>query len=145
MALERAFFNVLCQDLAAAQAFYMQLFGLEIAFESDWFVHLHDPQRPALELGLLRADHELVPADARNPPAGAMLTLVVRDVDAIHSRACELAVTVVEAPRDRFYGQRRMLLRDPEGTLIDVSSACAADPEWLTRVEAREQGGHRER
>ena len=36
-------------------------------------------------------------------------------------------------------------VRDPDGLLLDVSSACAPDPAWAQRVRAREGGGHVER
>ncbi|MEO1173007.1 MAG: VOC family protein, partial [Myxococcota bacterium] len=71
-----------------------------------------------------------VPAD-RNPPAGTLVTIVVEDVDALHATAAERDIPIVEPPRNLFYGQRRMLLRDPAGTLVDVSSECPPSEEFL--------------
>lgn len=131
MTIQRAFVTVFSDQLEVLRDFYVELFGWRVDFDSDWFVHLQAPDQAALELGLLRRDHELVPAAFRAAPAGAMITIVVPDVDVVYRRASARGLTIVEAPRDLFYGQRRMLLRDPEGTLLDVSSACRPSPEFL--------------
>jgi catechol 2,3-dioxygenase-like lactoylglutathione lyase family enzyme len=140
--IERAFFNVLTRDLDAARRFYVDLLGFRLAFESDWFVQVAAPGQPLLELGLLRQDGDVVPEPGRSGggPAG-MLSLVVPDVDAVFVRAKEAGAPVLEPPRNLFYGQRRMVLQDPDGTLVDVSTACPPDPSWLARVSQREGDG----
>lgn len=95
-------------------------------FDSDWFVNLQAPENDAVELGILQRDHELVPERFRNAAGGGMLTIVVDNVDAVYERARARGEEIVEAPRDWFYGQRRMLLVDPNGMLVDVSSECEA-------------------
>lgn len=131
--IERAFLNLAVDDLAASRAFYERL-GYRLRFESPWFVQLAAPGREALELGLLRRDHPVVPAAARSAPAGVMLTVVVPDVDAAWRSLREAGVEILEPPRDLFYGQRRMLLVDPDGQLVDVSSECPPDPGWLASL-----------
>jgi uncharacterized glyoxalase superfamily protein PhnB len=70
----------------------------------------------------------------RAAPTGGMLTLVVDDVDAVHARAQEAGIEIVEPPTDLFYGQRRMLVTDPNGLLVDISSECPPDPDWLASL-----------
>jgi hypothetical protein len=53
---------------------------------------------------------------------GVLPTFVVADVEAAHGQAVAMAAEVVEPPRDMPYGQRRLLLRDPAGVLVDVSA-----------------------
>lgn len=148
--LSRAFTTLLCDDLGRTRAFYEALLELSVRFDSDWFVHLAAADDEGVELGLLLRSSELVPASEREAPASApramaMLSLVVDDVDAVHERllprAAELGAHVVEAPRDLFYGQRRMLVRDPDGALVDLSSPCTPDPAWMQRVRPLEGGG----
>lgn len=134
--MQRVFSNVLSKDLEVSRAFYVDLFGWKIAFHSDWFIHLQAPDNPGLELGLLKRDHGIVPDAYRRPPQGMLLTVVVDDVDALFERAQSLGHEVLEAPRNLFYGQRRMLLQDPDGTLVDVSSECPPDPAWLASLGA---------
>lgn len=141
MITQRSFPTLLSTDLPAARDFYVDLFGFEVAFESSWFVNLTTGGEHPRELGFLAHDHELVPAAVRGNPGGVILTFEVEDVDALVARASERGVTVLEAPRDLFYGQRRAVLVDPDGTLIDVSSPCDPDPAWMKRVGPREGGG----
>ena len=134
MSIRRTFHNVLVGDLAAARDFYVGFLGLVVKFSSDWFIHVAIPDAPDLELGLFRADHELVPEAWRGAPRGGMLTVVVDDVNEVFEAAKSQGVPIVEPPRDLFFGQRRMLLRDPDGTLVDISSECPPDPAWMARV-----------
>lgn len=137
----RCFFNVVADDPTATARFYKEMFGFEPRFTSDWFVHLAAPEIKALEIGILRRGHEVVPTDA-NGATGGMLTLVVDDVDAVYRAAKDASVPIVQEPRDWFYGQRRLVLRDPAGTIIDVSSECAPDPDWMARVRRAHDGSH---
>lgn len=131
--IQRSFFNIFSDHLSETRDFYIGLFGYAVAFESDWFIHLQAPENKALELGIIRRDHDIVHPEYRER-AGGMLTIVVPDVDALVSLAKERGVRVIEEPRDLFYGQRRALLVDPNDTLLDVSSECPPDPEWLATL-----------
>ncbi|MCV0424883.1 MAG: VOC family protein [Roseibium sp.] len=120
--MKRCFTNILTEEVAATATFYVQLLDMEPQFSSDWFVNLVDPDNRGLELGILKQSHDIVPHEARQAPAGVMLTFVVDDCDVIHQRAIDADADIVETPNDMPYGQRRMILRDPAGTLVDISS-----------------------
>lgn len=120
--MQRGFTNILTDDVAATAAFYENLLGLVPKFSSDWFVNLADPDNPALELGILLKTNDIVPPGAGQAPSGVILTFVVASCDAVCERALAASADIVEAPRDMPYGQRRMILRDPAGTFVDVSS-----------------------
>ena len=132
--MRRCFVNLLSDDLALARDWYVGLFGWRVDFDSDWFVHLQSPDDDDVELGLLRRDHEIVPEELGSVAAGVIVTLVVDDVDAVHRAALAAGVEVVEEPRDLFYGQRRMLLRDPDGTVVDVSAECEPSPDFVASL-----------
>ncbi len=134
MTIRRAFVSVFSDRLAETRDFYVSLFGWRVDFDSDWFVHLQAPDNASVELGIVRRDHEIVPPAFAASPAGVMITVVVPDVDDVHRLVLERGLDVIEAPRDLFYGQRRMLLRDPNGTLVDVSSECSPSPEFLASL-----------
>lgn len=127
----RLFPNVLSSNLARSRDWYVQLLDFEVAFDSDWFVHLQAPGQELITLGLIAADHDIVSEQMAEQPTGGVITVVVDDADAVHAAALAAAATVVEAPRNLFYGQRRLLLADPDGQIIDVSSPCDPDPGWL--------------
>ncbi|WP_063712844.1 VOC family protein [Sciscionella marina] len=133
MTVSRAFANVLTDDVAGTRDFYVNLLGFTVAFDSDWFVNLTSGTldlddghgTPAGELGIWRRDHELLPDGFRQQPGGVVLSFVVDDVDAVHVRAQQQGLAIVAGPQDLFYGQRRLLLTDPNGALVDVSTPTA--------------------
>lgn len=130
----RNFYSVVSDDLPATRDWYVGLFDYSVEFDSDWFVHLQSIDAPDVEFGILARDHEIVPDRVRAQPSGGMVTIVVEDVDALHRRAIDGGTEVIEPPRNLFYGQRRMLLVDPNGLVVDVSSECPPDPEWLASL-----------
>ena len=124
--MQRSFTNVLSGDVQKTSAFYENLLGMTRHFDSDWFVILTHEGIEGLEFGILQRDHAIVPPDIRAAPAGIIITFVVTDCDEVYRRAVAAKASVVEPPTDMAYGQRRMLLRDPDGTVLDVSAPTAA-------------------
>ena len=129
--ITRGFPNIISNDLPLTKGWYVDLLGWVTEFDSDWFVHLKADDAAGVELGIMAADHTIVPEGAAPGGGGTLLTFVVNDVDELHRRAVELRYTVVEPPTDLFYGQRRMILADPDGTLVDVSSECPVSQEFI--------------
>lgn len=125
MAVTRTFVSILSDRLPETRDFFAELLGLAVVYDSDWFVSLQDPDDPRHELGVWRRDHALVPEPYRTAPSGTVLTFVVDDVDAVHRIAREQGREIVAPPRDTFYGQRSMLLKDPNGQLLDISTPVA--------------------
>ena len=133
MALRRAFPTILSDRLPETRDFYVQLLGFEVAFDSDFYVALRSPEADdgaVCELAVWAVGHEMVPPPYRADPAGIVLTFVVDDVDALHIEARRQGLLVVAPPRDQFYGRRRMLVTDPNGLLVDVSSPSTPSPEF---------------
>ncbi|MEO1160669.1 MAG: VOC family protein [Pseudomonadota bacterium] len=124
--MQRSFTNVLSGDVNKTAAFYENLLGMTRHFDSDWFVILTHEDIAGLEFGILQRDHAIVPADIRAVPAGIIVTFVVTDCDEVYRKAVAAKASIIEPPADMPYGQRRMLLRDPDGTVLDVSAPTAA-------------------
>ncbi|GAA0776741.1 glyoxalase [Roseibium denhamense] len=120
--MKRSFPNILTEEVAVTAAFYKDLLGLTEQFSSEWFVNLVDPDNSGIELGILRQSHEIVPVAPRHAPAGIILTFVVENCDLVYERAQAMKADVLEAPKNMPYGQRRLILKDPAGTIIDISS-----------------------
>ena len=131
----RIFTNICSRDLEASKAFYTELLGLEVKYDSDWFVQLGSPTDPSLEFGLIRQDHELVPNTYRNDPNGMYITFVVPDVDASYVRAVGLGAEIIQEPKNEFYGQRRFLVKEPSGCLVDICSPWE-EPEVAATTES---------
>lgn len=116
--------NFCTVDLPPVRDLYTQLFSLEVAFDSDWYVQLSDPAS-GIEIGFILSGHDMVPAQASGTFGGMYLTLVVDDVDDVLARvhAVKTAdVTLISPPENTDYGQRRMVLGMPDGVVLDVSS-----------------------
>lgn len=123
--VDRFFFNILTNDVVRSKAFYMDLLGMHLHFDSDWFVILKPDEASNVELGIIDQNSSVVPSSVQKTAAGTYPTFVVKDSDVIHARAVELGAEILEAPTDMFYGQRRLLLKDPNGITVDISSPTA--------------------
>lgn len=123
--MQRAFVNLLCADVARTARFYEACFGLARQFDSDWFVLFGSDDVAGFEFGLLQRDHETVPEALRDAPRGLVATFVVDDCETTFARALELGAEALEPPHDTPYGQRRALVRDPEGAVVDISAPTA--------------------
>lgn len=121
MKINRMLTNVCSQNLADSKAFYTKLFDFNVNYDSDWFVHLISAGRE-VEIGIIRSDHELIPGEFRGKAAGMYITFVVDDAAAVFEKAKELGIEIIQEPELTFYGQKRVLLKDPTGVLVDVSS-----------------------
>lgn len=126
--MNRCFANIVTLEVPAVASFYEALLGMERHADFGWFVILTHAEMPGLELGVLDRESEMTPAAARGAPGGVMLTFVVADVEAVADRAAARGANILEPPTNMPYGQRRMLLRDPAGTVLDVSSPTAPPP-----------------
>jgi len=133
--ITRGFPNIITEDLATTKAWYLELLDWQVEFDSDWFVHLSASDVVGVELGMIDAGHEIVSDLVASGSAGIMVTLVVDDVDDVHRKAVDLGYAVVQAPQDLFYGQRRMVLRDPSGTMVDISSECEPSKAFLDSLQ----------
>jgi catechol 2,3-dioxygenase-like lactoylglutathione lyase family enzyme len=123
--IRRHFTNVLADDLDRTARFYQDLLGLTRHYDSDWFVILTAAALPGMEFGILDRGHPVVPHEAAGPAGGALLTFVVDDVDAVFDTARRLGARIIAPPTDMDYGQRRLVLCDPDGTVLDISAPVA--------------------
>jgi predicted enzyme related to lactoylglutathione lyase len=119
--LNRLMTNICSDNLKETKDFYTNLFDFKINYDSDWFIHLVSNDKK-LELGLIKRSHDLVPVEFQNKPQGFYITFVVDNADEIYAIAEKEKYKIVGKPTDTAYGQRRLLLNDPSGTLVDISS-----------------------
>ena len=126
MTLQRILTNICSDRLAESRDFYVELLGFAIKYDSDWYVQLASPENPEFEFGIIRRDHELVPLAHQTSPSGVYITFVVTDVDQSYAKALAMGLTIMQPPRNEFYGQRRFLTLDPNGCLIDICSPWEA-------------------
>jgi len=126
----------LTADVATTAAFYVRHFGFAAVFESDWYVHMASTADAAVNLAVLRHDHETVPAAYRRPVAGTILNFEVEDVDAVHARAEADGLPILVSLRDEPFGQRHFITCDPAGTLVDVITPIPPNPEFAAHYKS---------
>jgi predicted enzyme related to lactoylglutathione lyase len=114
--------NICSEDLQGSKEFYVELLGLKVKYESEWYVQLCSPENSEVEYGIIKKNHDLVPKNYQQSPSGMYVTFVVTEVDIIFKKAQEMNIPIVQEPRNEFYGQRRFLTQDPNGCLIDICS-----------------------
>ncbi len=119
--INRIMTNILSDNLVESKEFYTKLFDFGVNFDSDWFVHLVSKDMK-LELGIVCRTSEIVPKEFQINPQGFYLTFVVDDADKVFGIANSDGIEIISEPTDTPYGQRRLLLRDPNGALVDISS-----------------------
>ena len=119
--INRMLTNICSDNIEETKKFYTTLFDFDVAFDSDWFIQLVSKDKN-FELGIIERSNDLVPEEFQNKPQGFYLTFVVDSADDIFAEAKKEKYEVVAEPADTAYGQRRLLLKDPSGALVDVSS-----------------------
>ena len=113
--------NICSDKLPESKDFYIKLFDFQVNFDSDWFVHLVSKDKQ-LELGIVERTNQIIPKDYQTPPQGFYVTFVVNNADDVFKIAVKENFEIIEEPTNTSYGQRRLLLKDPNGMLVDVSS-----------------------
>ncbi len=118
-------------DVEATASFFMEHFGFKALFESDWYYHLQSETDAAVNITVLQADHETIPADRRGITRNMILSFEVEDVDAEDKRLRDAGVSRVQPLRDEPHGQRHAIYSDPNGILIDVITPIEPSAEFL--------------
>jgi catechol 2,3-dioxygenase-like lactoylglutathione lyase family enzyme len=111
---------LMVEDIAATAAFYIRLLSFRPVFEAEWYVHLQSLLDPAVNLALLKVNHETIPEGARGRASGILLNFEVEDVDAMHAKVVANGLPILLPIRDEEFGQRHFITSDPNGVLIDI-------------------------
>lgn len=119
--IQRLITTICSTHLEETKVFYTTLFDFHIEYDSDWFIQLLSKDK-SFEIGIMDKTSELIPAEFQTSPKGFYLSFVVDSADEMYNLIQVHSYKVVQEPHDTFYGQRRLLVEDPSGTLVDISS-----------------------
>lgn len=115
------------EDLAAARAFYLEVFGLPVMFE-DAESAVFNFGNTVINLLRTSAVPELIAPAVLAPPDGGsrfQLTIDVEDVDAVCALLVERGARLVNGPIDRPWGVRTACFMDPAGHAWEVAAPIA--------------------
>ncbi len=107
-------------DVQGTAEFYQTHFGFSAAFAADWYVHLQSDTDPSVNLAILDAHHDTIPAVGRGCAAGLILNFEVADAAAEYERLTHAGLRILKPLCDEDFGQRHFIAADPNGVLIDV-------------------------
>jgi uncharacterized glyoxalase superfamily protein PhnB len=119
--ISRMMTNICSDKLSESRNYYTKLFDFNVDYDSDWFVHLISKDKQ-LELGIVSRTSDIVPDEIKGSPKGFYVTFVVEKVDEVYVIARQEGFEIISEPFNTFYGQRRLLLKDPNGVIVDISS-----------------------
>jgi catechol 2,3-dioxygenase-like lactoylglutathione lyase family enzyme len=110
--------------LFEARDFYVKNFAFAVLFEASWFVYLSGPGDEGTRGATLAFMHPDHPSNPPGPEAfnglGMILTVEVDDADEVFDRLKSTGAQVVHPLTNEEWGQRRFMVRDPAGILVDV-------------------------
>lgn len=123
-----AYTGLIVKDPAQSRDFYTIHLGFEIQIETGEYVHLKHPAT-GLELALLKAgelDH-MKELENATTGTGLWIGLEVENSDEESARLWDAGVTIVQPPTDQPWGERTIVIRDPDGVLIYLAHKIAVD------------------
>lgn len=114
--------RIITADVARLAAFYEVVTGTRATWATDDFAEIALPAF-TIALGSTRTA-EIYGAGVARPGEnhGVFLEFLVDDVDAEYARlrSTDLGVPFVTEPADMPWGNRSVILRDPDGTLVNL-------------------------
>jgi catechol 2,3-dioxygenase-like lactoylglutathione lyase family enzyme len=138
MIIQDAYPVIVTDQLTACRDFYQRWFGFQVGFEASWFIWLYSEGDRPYSLAFMHSSHPSnPPGPERFSGQGVFLTLQVEDVAAEYERLRQAGLKIEYDLHDEPWGQRRFMVQDPAGTLIDVVQQTEPAPDfWLPYMSA---------
>ena len=114
----RAVPNIRSDRPVETREFFVELFGFEVVMDMGWITTVASPGNGSVQISIM----------ANDDPSAPGMSIGVEDVDAVHARAVERGCEIFYPLRDEDWGVRRFMLRDPNGTTVNVVSHRPAEP-----------------
>ncbi|MEV8099232.1 VOC family protein [Kitasatospora sp. NPDC085879] len=111
--------RIITADVARLVDFYERATGVRAAWSTEDFAELSTP-RATLAIAGTRTVPLFAPGSAR-PAANhsVIIEFIVDDVDRVHRNLTDLVTEFVQEPTTMPWGNRSLLLRDPDGHLVN--------------------------
>ena len=115
------------EDLPAAKAFYLEVFGLPHHYEDPNSVVFMFGETAINLLDVSQAGELVEPAPVASPDAGSRMvfTIAVDDVDEMCDTLRARGVEILNGPMDRPWGIRTASFRDPGGHIWEIAAKAS--------------------
>ena len=133
--------RVITDDVGRLVAFYERATGVPAVRYTDDFAEVPTPSG-TLAIGHTRTVGVFAPGSARPAANQSMIVeFLVEDVDALHGALREWVEEVVTPPTTMPWGNRALLVRDPDGNLVNFFTP--ATPEARAKFADQSSAGRR--
>ncbi len=114
MTVRRIVANLHVPDPKAADAFYGELLGLDLAMDHGWIRTYASDATQTVQLSVASEGGSGTPVP--------QLSIEVDDVDAVYAKARAMGFAIVYDITDEPWGVRRFYVRDPSGAVVNILS-----------------------
>jgi predicted enzyme related to lactoylglutathione lyase len=108
--------NILSDKMEESRKFYAEFLGLKVAMDMGWIITLVSPDNPTAQISLVRSQ------EAIKPDTNFSLTIEVKDVDDVHTKALAGGIKIIYPLTDEPWGVRRFHVADPNGVVVNIMS-----------------------
>lgn len=112
MKVKRIVANISAPDVAAAQAFYSEVLGLDILMDLGWIATYGSDERARVQVSFMSEGGSGTPVPD--------LSIEVDDLDEALRRMGAAGIAVEYGPAEEPWGVRRFFVRDPFGRLVNI-------------------------
>lgn len=114
------------EKLQESKSFYMEYFGFELAFESDWYIELVTPDRSA-GISFTMAVRDTGEFFNGN---GVIISFEVDDVDKEYDKLVQAGLMISQTLQNKPWGERSFVVDDPNGLHVYVYTLIEPTPEY---------------
>jgi len=113
--------GIFTNKIKESKAFYTNNLGFGVAFENEFYLLLHTPNKQA-SISFTQSKHHTQQPFFQTEYAGTGMyfTIEVENVDAVYQELKEKGVEIKIALRDEPWGDRHFAIEDPNGIGIDI-------------------------
>jgi uncharacterized glyoxalase superfamily protein PhnB len=117
-------------DPSAAGAWVTEHFGFRVLVDLGWYVSTQHPDHEQPRIDFVRRDNDMWP-ERPDRISGALLALLVDDVDREHARLSAAGAEVLMPLVTEPWGQRRFQVAGPDGLAVELLQTVDPDPDWM--------------
>lgn len=114
MKVKRIVANIAADNVAAAEAFYRDILGLDTLMDLGWIHTFGNETKMTTQLSVMSEGGSATPVPD--------ISIEVDEVDIALERMREAGVPIEYCPADEPWGVRRFYIRDPFGRLVNILS-----------------------
>ena len=117
MTVRRVVANIAAENVAAAQAFYGDVLGMQVVMDLGWIM--------TFAAEALATPQVSVASEGGSGTSVPDLSIEVDDLDAVYARVSAGGFAVEYGPTVEPWGVRRFFVRDPFGRLVNILAHAA--------------------